>query len=380
MGAARSLQQTAPHPARPPPTCLVLAACSTMSLKSCRQKLEDDMGLESGALKPFKQLLSDNIDKVPRTAGLRVGLVGGSTAAVCCCRPDLRLAHLSLPRGSLPLCSSLPSTGRLGLRRLGRPPPLRSQRGSSLLRMRSQQARARSSCASRSPPSPAARSPASGRSTRTSRPSNRVRGVASLLSAWLQSVPAWRRCCIIASCLWHCRKCPPLSGPDTSPAPPARSAAGPRQYSRKVEKLRSICKAATITIPPSLYVKNKGEDELAAALEALLEKHDLDINSGGCSAVRRAGRVACGGMGPSRQWQACLLETLVCIRHHALTSRSNFQLASLPRLPSLQVSARLVVPRCGCRPSVTWTESTAATLSQAGASDGAGPLPSSTRQ
>ena len=43
-----------------------------MTLKSCRQTLEEDMGLESGALKPFKQLLSDNIDKVPRTAcGLR---------------------------------------------------------------------------------------------------------------------------------------------------------------------------------------------------------------------------------------------------------------------------------------------------------------------
>ena len=73
---------------------------------------------------------------------------------------------------------------------------------------------------------------------------------------------------------------PPLDLTAAQP-PPARSAAGPRQYSRKVEKLRTICKNATITIPPSLYVKNKGEDELAAALQALLEKHDLDINSGG---------------------------------------------------------------------------------------------------
>lgn len=57
--------------------------------------------------------------------------------------------------------------------------------------------------------------------------------------------------------------------------------AGPRQYSRTVEKLRGICKAATITIPPSLYVKNKSDEDLQAALEELLGRHGLDANSGG---------------------------------------------------------------------------------------------------
>ena len=81
--------------------------------------------------------------------------------------------------------------------------------------------------------------------------------------------------------LWLRHKPRPLSA--------AAIAAGPRQYSRKVEKLRGICKAATITIPPSLYVKNKGDDELAAALEALLEKHELDGNAGGWGGWRGEG-------------------------------------------------------------------------------------------
>lgn len=58
--------------------------------------------------------------------------------------------------------------------------------------------------------------------------------------------------------------------------------AGPRQYSKRVVKLRNLCKEATITIPPSLYVKHKTDDELAEALEALLEKHGLSADSGGC--------------------------------------------------------------------------------------------------
>lgn len=66
------------------------------------------------------------------------------------------------------------------------------------------------------------------------------------------------------------------SGKDAAPA----KASGPRQYSKRVEKLRTLCKQATITIPPTLYVKNKSDDELAAALEALLEKHGLSAGSG----------------------------------------------------------------------------------------------------
>lgn len=35
-----------------------------MTLKSCRQMLEADMGVESGTLKPFKDLLGSLIDNV----------------------------------------------------------------------------------------------------------------------------------------------------------------------------------------------------------------------------------------------------------------------------------------------------------------------------
>jgi hypothetical protein len=85
----------APSPPAPDlPACWL--PCSTMSLKSCRQKLEEDMGLESGALKPFKQLLSDNIDKVPGTAGAahrrgclvaRLPLSPAAAVPTCCCAP-----------------------------------------------------------------------------------------------------------------------------------------------------------------------------------------------------------------------------------------------------------------------------------------------------
>jgi hypothetical protein len=64
-----------------------------------------------------------------------------------------------------------------------------------------------------------------------------------------------------------------------APAPPPR--AGPRQYGKRIEKLRAACRAATVTIPPTTYVKNKGSEEaLAAALEALLAKHGLSAGSG----------------------------------------------------------------------------------------------------
>lgn len=35
-----------------------------MTLKKCRRQLEDDLGLEQDALKPYKDLLSKLIDKV----------------------------------------------------------------------------------------------------------------------------------------------------------------------------------------------------------------------------------------------------------------------------------------------------------------------------
>ena len=66
------------------------------------------------------------------------------------------------------------------------------------------------------------------------------------------------------------------SGKEVAPA----KGTGARQYSKHVEKLRTLCKHATITIPPTLYVKNKGDGELTAALEALLDKHGLSAGSG----------------------------------------------------------------------------------------------------
>lgn len=56
--------------------------------------------------------------------------------------------------------------------------------------------------------------------------------------------------------------------------------AAPRQYSKAVERMRAVCRAATITIPPSLYVKNKSNEALEEALGALLSKHGLSENSG----------------------------------------------------------------------------------------------------
>lgn len=63
---------------------------------------------------------------------------------------------------------------------------------------------------------------------------------------------------------------------EASPAPKA----GPRVFSKKVDKLRTMCRQATITIGPSIYVKNKTDAALEAALKALLEKHDLSEHSG----------------------------------------------------------------------------------------------------
>lgn len=43
-----------------------------------------------------------------------------------------------------------------------------------------------------------------------------------------------------------------------------------------------MCRAATITIPPSLYVKNKSNETLEAALDELLSKHNLSADSSEC--------------------------------------------------------------------------------------------------
>ena len=49
-----------------------------------------------------------------------------------------------------------------------------------------------------------------------------------------------------------------------------------------MERLRRLCRAATVAIPPNAYRAAKaggGEAALAAALEALLAKHGLDKGS-----------------------------------------------------------------------------------------------------
>lgn len=62
------------------------------------------------------------------------------------------------------------------------------------------------------------------------------------------------------------------------PAPAPKAA--PRVYSKRVDNLRKICRQATITVPPNIYVKNKTDKELEAALVALLDKNGLDEHAG----------------------------------------------------------------------------------------------------
>jgi Histone chaperone domain CHZ len=66
------------------------------------------------------------------------------------------------------------------------------------------------------------------------------------------------------------------SSPKTAPAPKAAA----RTYSKKIDRMRSLCRQATITIPPNIYVKNKTDSELEDAFEALLNKNGLGASSG----------------------------------------------------------------------------------------------------
>ena len=60
----------------------------------------------------------------------------------------------------------------------------------------------------------------------------------------------------------------------------AETTSGKRELSSATEKLRAMCKRATIGIAPSIYVKNKTDQQLRAALEELLSKHGLSKSSG----------------------------------------------------------------------------------------------------
>eukprot|EP00882_Tetradesmus_deserticola_P024335 GHRQ01026593.1.p2 GENE.GHRQ01026593.1~~GHRQ01026593.1.p2 ORF type:complete len:257 (+),score=130.45 GHRQ01026593.1:219-989(+) len=64
------------------------------------------------------------------------------------------------------------------------------------------------------------------------------------------------------------------------------AASGGSKYGPKVEKLRRMCRAAGITIGPSVYVKNKGEAALTKALQELLVKHSLTPNSDAAALAR----------------------------------------------------------------------------------------------
>lgn len=46
-----------------------------------------------------------------------------------------------------------------------------------------------------------------------------------------------------------------------------------------IDKVKQICKAATIKIPPSAYVKTKSVEDVERKLKDLLAKHDLSLDS-----------------------------------------------------------------------------------------------------
>ena len=49
--------------------------------------------------------------------------------------------------------------------------------------------------------------------------------------------------------------------------------------SNTIDKVKRICKAATVKIPPSMYVKSKSLAEVEADMEGLLRKHGLSLES-----------------------------------------------------------------------------------------------------
>ncbi len=74
-------------------------------------------------------------------------------------------------------------------------------------------------------------------------------------------------------------------GKDTSP----QAKAQPRT-SKTIDKVKRICKAATIKIPPSMYVKSKSLTEVESDMEALLSKHGLSLDSSSHEISKAAAR------------------------------------------------------------------------------------------
>ena len=56
------------------------------------------------------------------------------------------------------------------------------------------------------------------------------------------------------------------------------SAAG-KGYGSKVQKLKQVCKAATIAIPPSVYTRVTSEQDVIERLKELLSKYGLAKDS-----------------------------------------------------------------------------------------------------
>ena len=48
-----------------------------------------------------------------------------------------------------------------------------------------------------------------------------------------------------------------------------------KEYGREVQKLKRICKSASITVPPSVYTRVTEEQDVVDRLKAVLEKHGL---------------------------------------------------------------------------------------------------------
>lgn len=71
----------------------------------------------------------------------------------------------------------------------------------------------------------------------------------------------------------------------------AQPSAQPRT-SKTIDKVKQICKAATIKIPPSMYVKTKSLSQVEEDMKALLEKHDLSLGSSSHEISKAANRLA----------------------------------------------------------------------------------------
>ena len=205
----------------------VLAQLDTMTLKAVRRQLEHDLGLNKDGLKPFKDTISAGIDEVSRRARRRGSAArkGGDLAP-----PLRRRSSRSTPsrRRPSPL-GARRHRARTRRQALGASAARWRQRGARLLRQR-QQVRA----------SPAGHA-----------------------SGWCQLRSARRL----------------LLGPPPPPTHTHACAAAPRQFSKRVERLRKICRQATVAIPPTVY-RNKDDDALVAALEALLDKHGVSTHAG----------------------------------------------------------------------------------------------------